>query len=304
MAHVFISYVRENLGVVRRLCEELTSHGVEVWLDRKNIMPGVRWKQAIRKAISEGAFFLTCFSKEYNERDKTYMNEELTLAIEELRRRPTDKAWFVPVKLSECEIPDRDIGAGETLQDIQWVELYKDWSSGIQRILESIGGSVHVDRERVVEILEVARRIKDTVNDILIENQKTLIPLLQDPPRERYYVIGKMIQLLEQQHHRGDFAEWQSFFEQSLEKLADSGIKAEVEKILEILAELHKVFYYRTELPTSETVDDRRLKDYILRSIGSKSIDELRDVISKYLEDLRESVERIGGAVGRLRALI
>ena len=114
MQHVFISYVRENEKTVNRLYHDLTSRGIRVWLDRNEIKPGVRWKTAIRKAIQEGAYFIACFSKEYNDRDETYMNEELTLATEVLRQQPSDKAWFIPVKLNECRIPDRDIGGGET----------------------------------------------------------------------------------------------------------------------------------------------------------------------------------------------
>jgi len=136
---VFISYVHENSQEVQQLCDKLIKHGVNVWLDRNNIMPGTRWQWAIQRAIHDEAFFIACFSREYNGRDETYMNEELTLAIERLRRLPHDRAWFIPVKLSECEIPDRSIGAGETLQDLQYVELYKNWDDGIKRILLAIG---------------------------------------------------------------------------------------------------------------------------------------------------------------------
>lgn len=135
---VFISYIHENKETVQRLYEALTSHGIAVWLDRSDIQPGRRWKDSVRRAIQRGSFFIACFSKEYNERNNTYMNEELTLAIEELRQRPADRSWFIPVKLSECEIPDRNIGAGEVLRDTQWVELYEDWGKGIQRILSVI----------------------------------------------------------------------------------------------------------------------------------------------------------------------
>ena len=113
MNKVFISYVRENIKIVDRLCQELRSHGIEVWLDRNDIAPGARWKREIRQAIQQGAFFIACFSKEYYERDRAYMNEELIIAIEELRLRPIDQAWFIPVKLNECEIPDLDIGGGK-----------------------------------------------------------------------------------------------------------------------------------------------------------------------------------------------
>ena len=138
MKYVFISYVKENKKKVNRLYQDLTSQGIQVWLDRNDIDPGVRWKRAIRRAIQEGAFFIACFSREYNARSATYMNEELTLAIEELRQRSPDKAWFIPVKLNECEVPDRDIGGGETLQDLHYTALYEDWNAGIQRILRVI----------------------------------------------------------------------------------------------------------------------------------------------------------------------
>jgi hypothetical protein len=138
MPHVFVSHVHENEGEVQRLCDKLTQHGVEVWLDRDDIEPGTRWQQAIRTAIQKGAFFIACFSEEYNERDESYMNEELTLAIEKLRKISTDRTWFIPVKLNKCDIPDRDIGAGETLKHLQHVELYRDFDTGIRRILETI----------------------------------------------------------------------------------------------------------------------------------------------------------------------
>ena len=140
MQHAFISYVHENQKTVDRLYHDLTSRGIHVWLDRNEIKPGFRWKSAIQEAIQEGASFIACFSKEYNDRDTTYMNEELIVATDVLRQRPhtPDKAWFIPVKLNECEIPYRGIGGGETFKDFQYVELYEDWDFGIQRLLKSI----------------------------------------------------------------------------------------------------------------------------------------------------------------------
>ena len=134
MQHVFISYVSENRKEIDRLYKALTSHGIKVWLDRNDIPPGLRWKTEIRRAIQQGLFFIACFSKEYHERDKTYMIKELTIAIGELRQRSADRVWFVPIKLNECEIPDIDIGPGETLHDLQYVSLYEDWNVGVQRI--------------------------------------------------------------------------------------------------------------------------------------------------------------------------
>ncbi|HXD32964.1 MAG TPA: TIR domain-containing protein [Pyrinomonadaceae bacterium] len=138
MTHVFISYVHDDKDLVDQLANDLRALGVEVWLDRERIRPGERWKDAIRQAIGKGAFFLCCFSAHYESREKSYMNEELTLAIDELRQYSAERTWFIPVLVSRCEIPSRSIGAGETVRDLQWVDLYTDWSRGVHQIASVI----------------------------------------------------------------------------------------------------------------------------------------------------------------------
>ncbi|MBU2571481.1 MAG: TIR domain-containing protein [Gammaproteobacteria bacterium] len=137
MPHVFICYLRQNSDKVNRLVQDLECNSVSVWLDRKKIHPGTRWKDAIRTAIQNGALFLPCFSREYEARKRSYMNEELTLAIDELRLRPTDRSWFIPVVLDGGTIPNRDIGGGETLHNLQWVDLSLDWTDGVRRIVDT-----------------------------------------------------------------------------------------------------------------------------------------------------------------------
>lgn len=136
MSHIFISYVHENQEQVKRLSKTLRNHGMEVWLDRDSISPGIRWRDAIRQAIKQGAYFIACFSDEYQRREKSYMNEELLLAVDELRQYSVNRPWFIPVLLSECNIPALSIGAGQTLLDFQWVNLYSDWNSGVRKLLQ------------------------------------------------------------------------------------------------------------------------------------------------------------------------
>ncbi|WP_128003556.1 toll/interleukin-1 receptor domain-containing protein [Piscinibacter defluvii] len=143
MPQVFISYVRENTAQVERLRTELQSHGIRVWLDRNDIAPGVYWEDAIRRAIEQGDFFLACFSDEYSARHSTYMNEELHLAIQQLRLRPHDRAWFIPVVLSGA-VPDWQIGPGKTLRSLQWAELFEDrWADGLQAIVGALRAALH-----------------------------------------------------------------------------------------------------------------------------------------------------------------
>jgi hypothetical protein len=66
------------------------------------------------------------------------MNEELTLAIEQLRQHPRNCSWFIPVRFSG-DIPDWSIGAGKTLKDIHRVDLDEvNWDQNISQILKVI----------------------------------------------------------------------------------------------------------------------------------------------------------------------
>ena len=135
---VFISYVRDNVDEIDKICDIFGKNNIEYWLDRDQVEPGKLWKKAIIDAINNGAFFLACFSREYEYRTESYMNEELLVAIEILRTKPYDSGWLISIKLSECEIPAIDIGANHTLQDIQYLEFHKDWATSIKRLIDMI----------------------------------------------------------------------------------------------------------------------------------------------------------------------
>lgn len=135
-----MSYVQENREIVALLIEELRRHAVDPWWDRDSLLPGTFWQDEIRRSIRGGQFFIACFSTEYLQRDRTYMNEELAIAIEEIRLRG-DATWFIPVVLSG-EVPDRPIGDGRTLRDIQFLELTAEhWGRGVASLCRALGAS-------------------------------------------------------------------------------------------------------------------------------------------------------------------
>ncbi len=140
VTRVFVSYVHEDSDTVDRIVRELRSHDIDVWLDRTSLEVGDRWKETIRNAIRDGDYFLACFSPAYSGRRRTYMNVELDIALEELRMRPRDRTWFLPITLGPCTIPSYPIGAGETLDDIHRIDLLHQWEEGtakLIRVLES-----------------------------------------------------------------------------------------------------------------------------------------------------------------------
>jgi hypothetical protein len=135
---VFVSYVKENSLLIDRICNVFTDNDIEYWRDKKDIDPGKFWKDAIKTAINNGAYFLACFSKASNDREETYMNEELLDAIEILRTKKYDSGWFIPIKLSQCEIPSIPIGAGRTLKDIHYLSFHEDWDTELKRLIDII----------------------------------------------------------------------------------------------------------------------------------------------------------------------
>ena len=169
MTHAFISYVRENKEIVDSLASELRRLGIEVWLDREDIIAGKPWKYAIKRAIQEGAFFIACYSKELNTRSRTHMLEELRLAIEILRKTPIDQVWFIPVFLNQTKIPSLSISDHEYLEDIQAIPLYENWDEGVLKILKSMG-LIDPDYRRISH----------------------LIDLIKDHPLERLYAIEQL----------------------------------------------------------------------------------------------------------------
>jgi hypothetical protein len=135
---VFISYVRDDATEVARLVKDLEAHGITTWRDWNDILPGQNWRDAIREAIRSGAAFIACFSSNYARRDKTYMNEELQLAIAEIRLMPKNRVWFIPVLLNPCAVPDYEVGPGRWLSDFQRVPLFENWHSSLKNIVTAV----------------------------------------------------------------------------------------------------------------------------------------------------------------------
>lgn len=138
--HVFISYVREDSEQVDALQRVLDDIEIPVWRDTASLWPGDSWRDVIRRAITDDALvFVACFSRNGLARDKSYQNEELSLAVEQLRLRRPDVPWLIPVRFDDCPIPDWDIGGGRTLRSIQRADLFGDeYGIGVARLVTAI----------------------------------------------------------------------------------------------------------------------------------------------------------------------
>lgn len=123
--HVFISYVREDAAAVDSLCAVLEAAQIPYWRDRSDLGPGDAWRAKIRQAIKDGSLvFLACFSDNSRAKDKSYMNEELTLAVDQFRSMPPGRTWLIPVRFDDGEVPEWDLGAGRVLSDLNFSDLF------------------------------------------------------------------------------------------------------------------------------------------------------------------------------------
>jgi hypothetical protein len=123
--HVFISYVREDADRVTALKKVLEAAGVPVWTDKSSLGPGEDWRIKIEEAITKRALvFLACFSSNSQNKPVTYQNEELNLAVEQMRLRAFDQAWLMPVRFDDCELPTFRIGPSRDLGSLNRTDLF------------------------------------------------------------------------------------------------------------------------------------------------------------------------------------
>jgi histidyl-tRNA synthetase len=115
---VFISYARDDEKQATNLYKELTKHGINAWLDTKNIKPGENWKVCISSAVKKSRWFIALLSD--NSVNKVgYIQKELKLAFDVLDEYPEQEIYLIPVRLDNCK------PTSERIYDLNWVDLFR-----------------------------------------------------------------------------------------------------------------------------------------------------------------------------------
>lgn len=137
--HVFISYCHDNFEEVRRLRQDLLGAGEAVWWD-KDILGGESWERAIRRAMKECYAVVLCLSKDGEARIESGVYPEISDAIKVYRQLRPGSVYIIPVRLSECRIPDVEIDGTQTLDALQYIDLFPDSrrEEGLHELLESL----------------------------------------------------------------------------------------------------------------------------------------------------------------------
>ncbi len=103
---IFLCHASPDKPIVTELYDRLLAAGFDPWLDRKKIRFGQDWRQAIRQAIENSDLILVCLSNRSLKRDG-YLQQEIEDVLNIADRQPTGKIFVIPLRLEECEVPER-----------------------------------------------------------------------------------------------------------------------------------------------------------------------------------------------------
>ena len=124
----FISYVRVDKDSVDPIYRLLLEAGLSPWMDIYNLLPGENWEQSIIRAIKKSDIFVAILTNNSVTR-RGVIQKELKLAIDKLDEYLPDDIFIIPIRLDDCEIPERLAH----LQVLDW-----NYGKGKTRLIEAL----------------------------------------------------------------------------------------------------------------------------------------------------------------------
>jgi len=125
---IFLCHLSADKPYVLKLYRRLRKEGFDPWLDKEKLLGGQDWEFEIHGAIFNSDIILVCLSKKVIDRSG-YIHKEIKLALDANDQQPEGKIHLIPVKLEECEVPER-------LRKKQWINLFK--KDGFEQLMKSL----------------------------------------------------------------------------------------------------------------------------------------------------------------------
>jgi len=125
---VFLCHSSGDKESVRRLHGQLKQAGFRPWLDEEDLVPGTRWKPAIRKAVKQSDIVLVCLSKTSITKEG-FVQKEIKIALDVADEKPEETIYIIPTRLEECALPER-------LSQWQCVDLFRE--NGFDKLARAI----------------------------------------------------------------------------------------------------------------------------------------------------------------------
>lgn len=103
---------------MRKLYRQLVDDDFEPWLDKEKLLGGQNWRLEISKAVRNSDVVIVCLSADSISRSG-FRHKEIKYALDVADEQPDGTIFIIPVKLDECEVPDR-------LRQWHWVNLFDE----------------------------------------------------------------------------------------------------------------------------------------------------------------------------------
>lgn len=139
---VFLCHAHSDAVAVRALYIRLKREGLDVWLDKENLLPGQNWKNEIRKAVLDADVIIVCHTREFNQAG--FRQREVKWALDAAMEQPEGEIFIIPARLEVCDVL-------ESLGDRHWVDLFED--DGYEMLMRAlraratkIGAALHAGR--------------------------------------------------------------------------------------------------------------------------------------------------------------
>lgn len=122
---VFLCHSVKDKHAAIDLYQRLQAEGVAPWFAEMNLVPGQNWREVISKTVRDTDVVLVCLSHSSVKRPG-YAQKEIKLALDVADEQPEGSIFVIPVRLEECDIPDR-------LSHLHWVNLFEE--HGYERLV-------------------------------------------------------------------------------------------------------------------------------------------------------------------------
>ncbi len=123
MIDVFISYAKEDRPIADELFTFLQENGFRPWMDKKNLIPGIKWQKAIVDALDQCDVCIFLISS-VSATKRGFFQREMKLALNKALDLLDDDVSIIPVRIEECAAP-------QVLSEYQWMDYFSDreWAS-------------------------------------------------------------------------------------------------------------------------------------------------------------------------------
>jgi formylglycine-generating enzyme required for sulfatase activity len=115
---LFLCHASEDKERVKQLYHLLKEAGYRPWLDKFDLLPGQRWRPAIRTIITDrNNLILVCLSSHAITKQGV-IQQEIKWALDILKELPEEAIYLIPVRLEVCQAP-------EEISEFHWVDLFE-----------------------------------------------------------------------------------------------------------------------------------------------------------------------------------